>query len=171
MTANSLDDLIKFWMQQRFATANRNDCRAERRQQVNSVKHLFSWNRLGRAIKFVAVSAREIAATYGNNLCFDWMVARFERLGNHARLAEPTLDGDDLLFQPVDLHRRLTRFKIPESLGRNLILFLLHGSELSPGDMVSCPDSTSNKETIGRWARGGDYMGLAAPQPKLRSVT
>ena len=29
-------------------------------------------------------------------------------------------------------------------------------------DIVSCPDSTSNKETIGRWARGGDYMGLAA---------
>jgi BNR/Asp-box repeat len=29
-------------------------------------------------------------------------------------------------------------------------------------DKVSCPDSTSNKETIGRWARGGDYMGLAA---------
>ena len=29
-------------------------------------------------------------------------------------------------------------------------------------DMVSCPDSTLNKETIGRWARGGDYMGLAA---------
>lgn len=29
-------------------------------------------------------------------------------------------------------------------------------------EVVSCPDSTSNKETIGRWARGGDYMGLAA---------
>jgi hypothetical protein len=29
-------------------------------------------------------------------------------------------------------------------------------------DMVSCPDSASNKETIGRWVRGGDYMGLAA---------
>jgi hypothetical protein len=29
-------------------------------------------------------------------------------------------------------------------------------------DKVSCPDSASNKETIGRWARGGDYMGLAA---------
>lgn len=29
-------------------------------------------------------------------------------------------------------------------------------------DVVSCPDSVSNKETIRRWARGGDYMGLAA---------
>lgn len=29
-------------------------------------------------------------------------------------------------------------------------------------DKVSCPDSASNKETIGRWARGGDYMGLAS---------
>jgi hypothetical protein len=29
-------------------------------------------------------------------------------------------------------------------------------------NMLSCPDSASNKETIGRWARGGDYMGLAA---------
>ncbi|MGH9966525.1 MAG: sialidase family protein [Pyrinomonadaceae bacterium] len=29
-------------------------------------------------------------------------------------------------------------------------------------DIVSCPDRASNKETIGRWARGGDYMGLAA---------
>ncbi len=29
-------------------------------------------------------------------------------------------------------------------------------------DMVSCPESRSNKETIGRWVRGGDYMGLAA---------
>ena len=29
-------------------------------------------------------------------------------------------------------------------------------------DMVSCPDRTSNKETVGRWALGGDYMGLAA---------
>jgi hypothetical protein len=29
-------------------------------------------------------------------------------------------------------------------------------------EVVSCPDGASNKETIGRWARGGDYMGLAA---------
>jgi len=29
-------------------------------------------------------------------------------------------------------------------------------------EVVSCPDSAANKETIGRWARGGDYMGLAA---------
>ncbi|MEK6281699.1 MAG: sialidase family protein [Acidobacteriota bacterium] len=28
-------------------------------------------------------------------------------------------------------------------------------------EVVSCPDSVSNKETIGRWARGADYMGLA----------
>jgi len=28
-------------------------------------------------------------------------------------------------------------------------------------DVISCPDSASNKETIDRWRRGGDYMGLA----------
>ena len=32
----------------------------------------------------------------------------------------------------------------------------------SVSDTVSCPDTASNKETIRRWARGGDYMGLAA---------
>lgn len=29
-------------------------------------------------------------------------------------------------------------------------------------DKVSCPDSDANREVIGRWQRGGDYMGLAA---------
>jgi hypothetical protein len=29
-------------------------------------------------------------------------------------------------------------------------------------ETVSCPGSESNRETIDRWSRGGDYMGLAA---------
>jgi hypothetical protein len=39
------------------------------------------------------------------------------------------------------------------------------GETFSPpqvvSDKVSCPDKALNKETIGRWVRGGDYMGLA----------
>ena len=76
------------------------------------MKYLFRWNRGGGAIEFVAVSAGEIAATYGNNLRFDWMLARFERLGNHPRLADSALEGDDHLSQPCDLHCKLARFKI-----------------------------------------------------------
>ncbi|HEY8228810.1 MAG TPA: hypothetical protein VIG25_26320 [Pyrinomonadaceae bacterium] len=45
------------------------------------MNHLLRRNRLGRAIKFVAVGAREIAATDWNNLRFDWMLTRFERFG------------------------------------------------------------------------------------------
>jgi hypothetical protein len=40
------------------------------------------------------------------------------------------------------------------------------GETFSPphvvSDAVSCPENALNKETIGRWVRGGDYMGLAA---------
>src|ERR1043166_4882879 len=64
MTPNSSDDLIEIGMQQWFAATDRYDRRAELRQQVDSVKHLFRWHRWGRTIKFVAVSAGEIAATY-----------------------------------------------------------------------------------------------------------
>jgi hypothetical protein len=83
-------------MQQRLTAAEGNDSCAESCQKIDATKHFRRWYRVGNLVVFVAVCAGEIAAPDWNNVSEDWMVAGFDRLTKHPRLAKAALERSQL---------------------------------------------------------------------------
>ena len=82
--ANAADDVVEFGMQQRLATADGDDRRAEGSEAVDAAEHLVERDGLREIVVFVAIGARQIAAPYGNDVREQRMLGREQRLGNHA---------------------------------------------------------------------------------------
>ena len=65
---NSLNDLLDFGMQQRFAAADRHDGRSQLSQAVDAAEHFSVGIRRGEIVVLVAISAGEIASPCGNDV-------------------------------------------------------------------------------------------------------
>ena len=91
--ANAPDDFVELGMKQRLATADGDDRGAQCSKPVDAAKHLRRGDRLGEAVKLVAVSARQVTAPDGDNVSVDGMAGGEQSLGDHPPLADATAGG------------------------------------------------------------------------------
>jgi len=87
LTANATDDFLEMRMQERLASADGDDSRAERGQAIDAAEHHFQRKGLREIVELVAVSAGEIAAPDGNQMRQHRVALGGEALRNHAPFA------------------------------------------------------------------------------------
>ena len=85
--------VIELRMQQRLATRNSDDRRAQPPKLVDTTAHLGDGHRLGNVVKLIAIGACEIAAAHGHNVRHVRMGGVQQRRADGLQLADAALGG------------------------------------------------------------------------------
>jgi len=80
-------------MQQGFAAADGNKRSAQGCQLVHATIHLFQWDWIREIVVLIAIGAREIAASHGDDVDLNGMVGRKQTLRDHFEFAKSAVRG------------------------------------------------------------------------------
>jgi hypothetical protein len=84
--ANTPDNFVQLWVKQGFATANRDNRRAQFRQPVDPAQHGLDRDRFREIVIFITVRAGKVTAADRYDVSHDRMPARLHGLGYNAGL-------------------------------------------------------------------------------------
>jgi hypothetical protein len=104
MTADGADNFVEVGMEQRFATTDGDDARAQRSQLLDPPQHFGGGHRIRDFVVLVAVGAGKIAAPHGNDVRQDGMMFRLDRPGHHPGMANPALIGANRTHKRMEDH-------------------------------------------------------------------
>ena len=150
--ADAGDDLIQIWMQQRFPTTDHDQRGTQTMQMVDALQHYVNINWLGKIVEFVAIGARQIAASHGNQVSLDNMIGVQKPMRNEAKFPSAPTERNPIAPYPEGHIGHIYELPFKHTKPPR-------GTQTGPNSAISDPNGSSAYFFGGN---GGAFCGAAA---------